>query len=129
MSRVWVNGCFDVLHIGHIRLFEYAKGLGDWLRVGIDSDYRVKCSKGENRPINSWDVRLEFLMSLKYIDDVVVFSSDDELRESVKEYSPKFMVVGEEYKNREVIGHEYATHGVSYFSRVGDYSTSSVLGE
>ena len=124
-----MNGCFDVLHIGHIRLFEYAKGLGDWLRVGIDSDYRVKCSKGENRPINSWDVRLEFLMSLKYIDDVVVFSLDDELRESVKEYSPKFMVVGEEYKNREVIGHEYATYGVSYFSRVGDYSTSSVLGE
>ena len=129
MSRIWVNGCFDVLHIGHIRLFEYAKSLGDWLRVGIDSDYRVKSNKGENRPINSWDVRLEFLMSLKYIDDVVVFSSDDELRLSVKDYAPKYMVVGEEYKDREVIGHEYATNGVFYFKRVGDYSTSSVLGE
>ena len=129
MSRIWVNGCFDVLHIGHIRLFEYAKSLGDWLRVGIDSDYRVKSNKGENRPINSWDVRLEFLMSLKYIDDVVVFSSDDELRLSVKDYAPKYMVVGEEYKDRGVIGHEYATNGVFYFKRVGDYSTSSVLGE
>jgi len=52
-KRVWVNGCFDVLHRGHIELFKYAKSLGDFLIVGIDDDDRIKSFKGKNRPINT----------------------------------------------------------------------------
>ena len=54
MKTVWTNGCFDVLHRGHIELFKYAKSLGDYLVVGIDTDERVKASKGSSRPFNTY---------------------------------------------------------------------------
>lgn len=73
---IWTNGCFDILHIGHIRLFKYAKSLGNWLIVGIDSDERVKQLKGKDRPINNQDNRREFLLGVRYVDEVFIF--DDE---------------------------------------------------
>ena len=73
---IWTNGCFDVLHRGHIELFKYAKSLGDYLVVGIDDDERVRASKGPLRPINNLEDRVEMLESIKYIDEVVPFSTD-----------------------------------------------------
>ena len=70
---IWVNGCFDILHRGHIELFKYAKSLGDHLVVGIDSDDRIRTSKGVNRPVNNLEDRIEMLRSIRYIDDVVWF--------------------------------------------------------
>ena len=58
MKTVWTNGCFDVLHRGHIELFKYAKSLGDYLVVGIDTDERVKASKGSSRPFNTLEDRM-----------------------------------------------------------------------
>ena len=78
MKKVWINGCFDVLHRGHIELFRYAKSLGDYLIIGIDTDARVKHLKGSSRPINNQDDRKFFLESIKFIDKVVVFDNEDE---------------------------------------------------
>ena len=64
MRKIWTNGCFDVLHIGHIKLLEFAKSQGDYLIVGIDSDERVKVSKGPDRPINNQMDRCEFLRAI-----------------------------------------------------------------
>ena len=64
MKKVWINGCFDVLHRGHIELFEYAKSLGEKLIVGIDSDAKVKQDKGDDRPINCLEDRKYVLESI-----------------------------------------------------------------
>ena len=75
MIKVWTNGCFDILHRGHIEMFRYAKSLGDELVVGIDKDEKVKLYKGKDRPINNLQDRMYMLQSIKYIDKVVYFNS------------------------------------------------------
>jgi len=126
MKIVWVNGCFDILHRGHIELFEYAKSLGDFLIVGIDSDNRIREHKGPNRPINNHQDRKFFLKSIKYVDEVVVFESNTELENWIKFYEPDILVVGSEYKDEGVVGSEYAKN-IEFFDRVKGYSTSKIL--
>ena len=126
MSIIWVNGCFDVIHRGHIELFKYAKSLGDILVVGIDNDQRVSSSKGESRPINCLDDRMELLKSIKYIDNVVSFGSDEELDRQVLLSSADIMVVGSDYKNKKVIGSRHVKD-VRFFNRIIGYSTTKIL--
>ena len=76
MKVGFVNGCFDVLHVGHIRMLEYAKSCCDHLIVGIDSDKRVKELKGQSRPINNENERTEFLLALRAVDDVKIFCTE-----------------------------------------------------
>ena len=76
MKKIWTNGCFDVLHRGHLEMFKYAKSLGDYLIVGIDQDERVRASKGISRPVNNENDRKFILESIKYIDEVVMFSTN-----------------------------------------------------
>ena len=71
---IWTNGCFDILHRGHIELFKYAKSLGDKLIVGVDSDKKVRKDKGKGRPINNLEDRVEILRSIKYIDNIIVIN-------------------------------------------------------
>ena len=123
---IWTNGCFDILHRGHIEMFEYAKSLGDELIVGIDSDRRVREDKGEDRPINSLDDRAIVLQSIKYIDRVVEFDSTNELRNLIKDIRPDIMVIGSDWKGKKVVGEEYAGK-VDFFNRIGDYSTTKIL--
>ena len=77
--KIFVNGTFDILHRGHIELLNYAKSLGDFLLVGIDTDDRVKEKKGPTRPIHSQEERKFFLENLKAVDGVDTFSCDEEL--------------------------------------------------
>jgi len=126
MTTVWVNGCFDLVHIAHIRLLKYAASLGNVLIVGIDSDERVRSMKGENRPINSAEIRNEFLESLSCVDLVVEFNTDEELCNHIQELQVDIMVVGEEYKDKKVIGSEFAKE-VRYFKKVGNFSTTNIL--
>ena len=126
MVKVWVNGCFDVLHRGHIELLEYAKSQGDELIVGIDYDSRVKSAKGPSRPFNTFEDRKYVLESLKPVDKVIGFGSDEELTSCIKKISPLYMVVGSDWKGKNVIGQEYAKN-IVYFQRVGDYSTTKIL--
>ena len=124
-TRVWINGCFDVLHIGHIKLIEYASSLGP-LRVGLDSDSKIRADKGKGRPVNTVEDREEMLKALRYgIEDVVIYDTDDELTQHIKEYSPSIILVGEEYKGK-VVGSKYADT-VEYFQRYGLHSTTRIL--
>jgi D-beta-D-heptose 7-phosphate kinase/D-beta-D-heptose 1-phosphate adenosyltransferase len=123
--RVWVNGAFDILHIGHIKLLKYAAAMG-YLRVGIDTDERIKELKGPTRPFNSFNTRKEILQSLRFVDDVIGFGSEQELIDSIKTYAPDVMVVGSDYKDKHVIGAEHAKQ-VVYFDRIADISTTKIL--
>lgn len=126
ITNVWVNGCFDILHIGHIELLKYAKSLGDNLIVGIDSDDRIKSNKNKNRPYNSAINRKIFLESIKYVDSVYIFNTDDELRQLIKNNSIQIMVIGSDWKNKNVIGQEFAAE-LRFFDRIGNYSTTNIL--
>ena len=126
MIKVWTNGCFDILHRGHIELFRYAKSLGDELVVGIDTDEKVKLDKGKDRPINNLQDRMFMLQSIKYVDKVVTFDSTDDLNDTIKWYKPDIMVIGSDWKGKKVIG-EMFTDKLVFFDRVGDYSTTNIL--
>ena len=92
---IWVNGCFDILHSGHIELLEYAKSLGDFLIVGLDSDERVRKLKGKHRPLISLHDRKTIIESLKPVDHVVFFDSNKELEFLIQHNYIDTMVVGE----------------------------------
>ena len=123
---IWTNGCFDILHRGHIELFKYAKSLGDKLIVGIDSDKKVKKDKGEFRPINTVNDRKFMLESIKYIDKVIVFDDTKGLEKEIEVILPDIMVIGSDWKDKTVIGKQYAGKLV-FFNRIGDYSTTNIL--
>jgi rfaE bifunctional protein nucleotidyltransferase chain/domain len=101
--KVWVNGTFDVMHVGHIKLLEQASRLGT-VRVGLDTDERIKEKKGPNRPVNNLDDRIKFMQSIKYVDSVVSFGSNEELENCIKEWDADLMVIGNDYKYHEIIG-------------------------
>jgi len=123
---VWTNGCFDVLHRGHIELFKHAKTLGQKLYVGIDSDDKVKQDKGLHRPFNKLDDRVEMLMSIKYIDKVFVFNSTEQLNDILYVVKPFVLIVGSDWKGKNVIGSKHAEH-VRFFERIDGYSTTNIL--
>jgi rfaE bifunctional protein nucleotidyltransferase chain/domain len=126
MKKVFVNGTFDVLHTGHLLLFEYAKSFGDHLIVAIDSDERVKEKKGPTRPINSLLDRAFMLSNLYHVDEVRTFDSDEDLEELVKYYKPDIMVVGSDWKNKPVIGSQYAKE-LKFFDRIDEYSSTKTI--
>jgi rfaE bifunctional protein nucleotidyltransferase chain/domain len=125
MKKVWTNGTFDVLHVGHLKLLEYAASFGE-LTVGIDSDKRVKELKGLDRPFNNTQDRKYFLESIKFVHNVVVFNSREELIDMVKEFEPDYMVIGSDYIDKPVYGSEYAKELV-FFDKLEQYSTTTIL--
>jgi len=124
--KIWVNGCFDILHRGHFELFNYAKSLGDILIVGVDSDKKIAKDKGKNRPYNNLEDRVYALESLRAIDKVMVFDNKEHLERLVSFVSPDIMVVGSDWKGKEIVGGKYAKE-IIYFNRIGDYSTTDIL--
>ena len=124
--KVFVNGTFDILHIGHLDLLNYAKSLGTYLLVAVDSDNRVTEKKGSDRPFNKIDNRVSLLSNLKAVDNVLVFNSDIELESIIEQYNPDIMLVGSDWKNKKVIGSEYAKELV-FFDRVIDESTTKTI--
>ena len=123
--KVWVNGTFDIVHIGHIKLLEYASTLGT-LRVGIDSDNRVREKKGESRPYNGIKDRMEFIRSIRFVDSVVSFDSDNTLIDCIKEYDPDIFVIGSDYKDKKIIGGE-SSKKIVFFERIDGLSTTNIL--
>ena len=126
MKKVFVNGTFDILHPGHISLLTHANNSGDELVVAIDSDKRVKEKKGLDRPINNEDTRATILLHIKGVDRVLIFDTDQDLRDAIKEYEPDVMIVGSDYENKEVIGSEYAKE-LKFFQRDKRYSSTKII--
>ena len=126
MKIVWTNGCFDLLHAGHVRLLQFAKSLGDRLVVGINSDTMVKEMKGFTRPIYDIDDRVLLISSIDVVDDVIVFSSQHELASIISTMRPDIIVVGSDYKDKHVVGAE-STKQIVYFERVGNASTTNTI--
>lgn len=126
--KVWINGCFDVLHYGHFKLITYANSFEGTLKVGIDSDNRIRESKGNNRPFHNENERIFNLSQIKGIDDVCVFNTDIELSNHIKEFSPDIFVIGDEYRGKRIIGMEYAKK-IEYFSKIVGFSTTNLLYE
>lgn len=127
-SIIWVNGCFDIMHMGHIEMLKYAKSLGQTLIVGTDTDERVKSNKGPTRPINNLTLRVQFLESIRYVDKVVTFGSDEQLNELIRFYNADTMVVGEEYKGRRVVGGECVKNIIFYPKQYG-LSTTNLINQ
>ena len=125
---IWVNGCFDVLHMGHIELLRYAKLLGHTLIVGTDSDQRIKSNKGFSRPINNLALRVKFLEAIRYVDTVVSFDTDEQLNKLIRFYNADTMVVGEEYKGRRIVGGECVKNIIFYPKQYG-LSTTKLINQ
>ena len=126
--KVWINGCFDVLHHGHFKLIDYAKSFGGQLKIGIDSDRRVKESKGESRPFHTQNQRIFNLLQIEGVTDIVIFDSDKELSNLIKKYQPDVFVIGEEYRDKGIIGRKH-TKKIEYFPKVEGFSTTGLLDE
>lgn len=100
---VFTNGCFDILHLGHIRYLSEAKKCGDYLIVGVNSDRSVRSIKGEDRPLIPERARAEMLAALCFVDVVVIFDEEDPL--SLIEYlQPQVLVKGADWAEGEIIG-------------------------
>ena len=125
MKTIFVNGTFDILHPGHVQLLNYARSLGDSLLVAIDGDQRVQELKGSGRPINSEDDRKLMLESLRSVDSVWIFNSDQELEDICRLYNP-VMVKGSDYKGRHIIGHQYCKE-IVFYDRIEPYSTTRAI--
>lgn len=125
MKRVWVNGTFDILRPGHLDILQYAAIHGR-LRVGVDSDERVKLLKGTDHPLFSLANRVRMLKSLRFVDEVVTFGSDEDLRLAIGKYSPYYIVVGAEHEGSAVVGAELCKE-VLFFPRTLGFSTSHTL--
>ena len=126
MTRVFVNGTFDILHTGHLNLLSYAKSQGDFLHVALDSDERIRIKKGQDRPFNNEYNRTELMKCIKYVDEVSTFNTDEELTNTIKEYEPDIMIVGSDWQNKKVIGSEYAKK-LLFFDRINDESTTETI--
>lgn len=124
MKTIFVNGTFDILHMGHLALLDYAKSLGDELIVGIDSDNRVKQLKGDSRPINTQYERGAMLAALKDVDRVYVFDTDEELIDLMSKCD--IIVKGSDYKDKEIVGQDVCKELI-FFERVNGFSTTEKI--
>ena len=122
---VFTNGCFDILHIGHVKYLEEAKSFGDILILGLNSDESIRRLKGDHRPINSSDERAYILSSIEVIDYVVVFDEDTPLN-LIKAVNPDILVKGGDYEGKQVIGENIAKE-LKIVNFVDGRSTSTLI--
>lgn len=126
MNTIWVNGCFDILHFGHLELLKFASTLGDRLCVGIDSDQRIKSMKGSKRPINDQYFRKYMLESIRWVDKVYIFETDFQLEKYIESLHPAYMVIGEEYKEKRIIGAQFCDK-ITFVPKIGGFSTTDFI--
>lgn len=100
---VFTNGCFDIIHAGHIRYLKKAKTLGDILVIGLNSDISVKKIKGDKRPIVSQKERAEVLSAMEMVDYIVIFNEPTPIR-LIKAIQPDVLVKGADWKEKEIVG-------------------------
>tara|TARA_R110002110_G_scaffold311409_1_gene524952 strand:- start:485 stop:880 length:396 start_codon:yes stop_codon:yes gene_type:complete len=123
---VWTNGCYDVLHRGHVELFKYAASLGDKLVVGLDTDARVRKAKGSTRPFNTLEDRKYLLNSISFIDEVVSYETNEELENLLIKNKIDIMVIGSDWEGKSIVG-EKVVKNIKFFDRIEGYSTTRIL--
>lgn len=122
---VFTNGCYDLLHLGHIKSFQYSKKFGDKLVVAINSDSSIKRLKGNGRPINNLEERVNTLAYLSMIDMVIPFEEDTAIN-LIKAIEPDTYVKGEEYKHKELLEAEYVKN-IEYVPMIEGTSTTQLI--
>lgn len=126
---VFTNGCFDILHRGHVEYLAQAADLGDVLVVGLNTDASVKRLKGESRPVNDEQSRALLLSALQFVDAVVLFD-DDTPYELIKQVQPDVLVKGNDYKPEEIVGYDIVTAKggkVLTINLVEGFSTTNII--
>lgn len=126
---VFTNGCFDIIHAGHVDYLEKAKSLGDFLIVGLNSDDSVRRLKGNSRPINPQEQRKRVLEGLKAVDMVIIFDEDTPER-LIKEIKPDILVKGGDWKVENIVGADFVmSYGGKVYSIdfVFDTSTTKII--
>jgi len=122
---VFTNGCFDILHIGHLELLEKAKSYGDVLIVGMNSDSSVKQIKGPDRPILTEQDRARLLAAIEMVDYVVLFDEETPF-ELLRQIKPNVLVKGEDYKPDEIVGRDIVDE-VKIIPFVRGKSTTNII--
>jgi len=102
-TTVFTNGCFDILHVGHLQYLEQSKALGTKLVVGLNSDASVRRLKGHDRPVNSQEDRKKLLLALRCVDEVIIFDEDTPY-ELIKRIRPDIITKGGDYAAEKVVG-------------------------
>jgi len=129
--KVFTNGCFDVLHRGHLELLKYANSfacpaMGGSLIVGLNSDESIKRLKGKNRPINKQEDRKYFLECLSFVDEVIIFNEDTP-EKLIEKLMPDIIVKGGDYKPEDVVGNDISE--IRIFNYIDGYSTTNIINE
>jgi len=122
---VFTNGCFDVIHSGHIQLFKYCRDKGDIVIVGMNSDESIRRLKGPNRPINDQHARLGVLESIQYIDHIVIFTEDTP-HSLIKSLCPYYLIKGGDYAIESIVGRENATETI-IFNYINGFSSTNII--
>lgn len=126
---VFTNGCFDIIHAGHVDYLEKAKSLGDFLIVGLNSDSSVRRLKGKDRPVNPQEHRKRVLEGLKAVDMVIIFEEDTP-EKLIKEIKPDILVKGGDWKIENIVGADFVmSYGgkVCTIDFVYDTSTTKII--
>ena len=126
---VFTNGCFDLIHLGHIELLARSSDLGDVLIIGVNSDSSIQKLKGENRPIIEEDSRVKQLAALEFVDAVILFHEDTP-QKLIEKIKPNVITKGGDYKAENVVGNEVVTQKngqVVIIPLTQGYSTTSIL--
>lgn len=126
---VFTNGCFDIVHNGHLDYLKKASQLGDVLIVGVNTDESIKRLKGANRPINTIQNRLNFLSYLYFVDYIIPFEDDTPIR-LIQSITPDVLVKGADYNINEIVGYDWVvSHGgeVKTIQLLEGFSTSSII--
>ena len=126
---VFTNGCFDILHPGHIHILDQAKSYGDRLIVGLNSDESIKRLKGPTRPKVSQKDRLRILSSIKFVDYAILFEEDTPLK-LIKKIKPNILVKGGDYNSDDIVGSEFVKSNggeIKIVQLLEGYSSSSLI--
>lgn len=116
---------FDLLHAGHILMLKEAKAQCDYLIVGLQVDPTID-RPNKNKPVQSITERYIQLAAVTYVDEIIVYSTEDDLLQVLKSYPIDVRIIGEDYKGKQFTGHDLGLHDIYYNSRKHDYSSSNL---